>query len=275
MTARQVHAAIAAGVDNPMLIESWQREPQLLRQIGVEPGDLNLTTLRKFAGLSTKVRHNGIRQWLPLSFRLLSVASMEIELFAAYGSHCAAIGHTFASTPFGRAADLVDFLGHWLDRTDDARAALWDIVRHEVALAVLARSVPPDTPISVEPPTRHLSATSVPVICGRILLHEMRCDPRELSQLLRQREPRLDAITLSQTFVGYWSIGIVGELSVLLLDEFSHTVLERVDGVRSSAQLCQQILGTEEATPTFLAALAQLADVGLLRFTAPSLRAAQ
>ncbi len=37
MTARQVHAVIAAGVENPELIARWQRDPRLLLAQGVEP----------------------------------------------------------------------------------------------------------------------------------------------------------------------------------------------------------------------------------------------
>jgi ABC-type spermidine/putrescine transport system permease subunit II len=47
---------------------------------------LDLAALGKFAGLSVKVRHNPLRPMMPLTFRLMSVAAIEIEIFAAYAA---------------------------------------------------------------------------------------------------------------------------------------------------------------------------------------------
>jgi len=68
MTASRVHAVIAAGLENPQLLERWQREPDLLRKCGVDPDKLDLNALWKFAGLTAKVRHAGqLRPRLPLT----------------------------------------------------------------------------------------------------------------------------------------------------------------------------------------------------------------
>lgn len=275
VTARQVHAVIAAGVENPRLIEVWQRQPELLRQVGVDPDSLDFTALRKFAGLSTKVRHNGLRQYLPLSFRLMSVTTIEIEVFASYSVHCSLIGRTLAATPLRRADDLIDFLGQWLDLADRNQRVLWDIIRHEYALSVLAtRALPPMhawTHVSLLSP----DATSIPSICGQLLLRELSCDPREVSEVLRQRTPPLETITLKQSYIGYWASDASAEVNVLYLDEYSQCILERVDGELSAAQLCEHILGSQELTAQFVSALAQLAGMGLLRFRAPVAQSVQ
>ena len=78
MNARRVHAVLAAGVQNPALIEAWRRDPELLRGLGLDPAKVDLDALWKFAGLTLKVRHNGIREDLPLTFRLLHVTELAV-----------------------------------------------------------------------------------------------------------------------------------------------------------------------------------------------------
>ena len=86
MNARRVHAVLAAGVEDPMLIAGWRTEPARLVRLGIEPESLDLNALWKLAGLTIKVRHNGVRQQLPGTFRLMAAAGLEISLFADYAA---------------------------------------------------------------------------------------------------------------------------------------------------------------------------------------------
>src|SRR5215510_13320775 len=137
MIASRVHAIMAAGLENPELIARWKREPELLRTYGVDPAAFDLDAIWKFAGLSAKVRHNGLRFDLPLTFRFLSLNGMEIEVFGAYATHKARAGTRYAPTIEGRIVELVDFLRGWLDFEKREHALLWDVIRHEAALAQL------------------------------------------------------------------------------------------------------------------------------------------
>ena len=110
MNASQVHAIIAAGLENPALLERWRRQPDLLRNRGVDPQALDLDALWKFAGLSIKIRHNGLRGELPSTFRLLNIAGLEIEVFASYASFQAGQGNRYSATADGRSQDLLLFL---------------------------------------------------------------------------------------------------------------------------------------------------------------------
>src|SRR5262249_41294423 len=112
VNARRVHAVIAAGVQNPALIDAWRRDPSLLRELGLDPAEVDLDGLWKFAGLALKVRHNGIREDLPLTFRLLHVAELAVEAFASYAAER---GEGRLGDTEGRARDFVDFLEGWLD----------------------------------------------------------------------------------------------------------------------------------------------------------------
>lgn len=67
MNAPRVHALIAAALKRPALLSRWTQQPEQLRVHGVTPGSLDLEGLRKFAGMTCKVRHNTLRASLPLS----------------------------------------------------------------------------------------------------------------------------------------------------------------------------------------------------------------
>ena len=110
MNARNVQAVLAAGVHSPNLLAKWQQDPAFLRSKGIEPHTIDLAALRKFAGLSVKVKHNGLRFDFPLTFRLMGLAELDIPVFADYATHCAETGHRLAKTSAQRARDLISFL---------------------------------------------------------------------------------------------------------------------------------------------------------------------
>jgi hypothetical protein len=268
MKASRVHAVIAAGLENPQLLARWQREPDLLRSCGVEPDKLDLDALWKFAGLTAKVRHNGLRADLPLTFRLLNVAGLEIEVFAAYASFRAATGGHYAATSAARAQDLLTFLEHWLDLDRREHALLWDLLRYELALARLSRlAVPAPALSAVESLARHQPrATSVPRICGHIILHEMRCNPQLVGALLQEKSPRLGEVSFGPFHFCYWRRGAATEIHILQLDELGFYLLTLADGKHSAADISRSIGGSSRPARGLLKALGALATVGILTF---------
>src|SRR5258708_23978482 len=107
MNARNVQAVLAAGVQHPNLLSQWQTDPAFLRSKGIDPATIDLTALRKFAGLSIKVKHNGLRFDLPLTFRLMGLAGLDIGVFSAYATYCAENGRRLAKTSAGIANHLI------------------------------------------------------------------------------------------------------------------------------------------------------------------------
>ncbi len=257
MNARRVHAVLAAGVQNPALIAAWRRDPELLRGHGVEPSEIDLDALWKFAGLSLKVRHNGIREDLPLTFRLLHVAELAIDVFAAYAARRAGEGR-LGDTAEARARDFVEFLGEWLDLERTPHALLWDLVRHERALAQLIRA--PAGPPHRRVPTG-ATAAAVPHLREGLIFHAMRSDPRAVAALLREKAPRLDEVALEPCCACYWRDG--GEATIVRLDASVHDLLARVDGKRTVAKLCRA-LGGDRVTPGFVQILRELVELGVL-----------
>jgi hypothetical protein len=268
MKASRVHSVMAAGLENPGLIARWRREPELLRDRGVEPHELDLDALWKFAGLTAKVRHNGLRADLPLSFRLLHVAGLEIEVFAAYASSRAAAGARYADTTTARAQDLSAFLEHWLDFERLEHALLWDLLRYELALAHLGRLSAPSHALDAATPAarRAPRAASVPRVCGHIVLHEMRSDPRHVGALLQGKSPRLDEVALGAFHFCYWRRGAAAEIHILQLDELGFYLLTLADGESTTAELSRMLGGGGRPSRRLLKALGELEAIGILTF---------
>lgn len=264
MTARQVHAVIAAGLEDPRLLARWQREPDQLRGYGINPDELDLGALLKFAGLSAKVRHNALRAELPLTFRLMNVAGLEIDVFASYASFRAP--EPFADTTRARAQDLFVFLEQWLDLERREHAMLWDVLRYELALARLSAAKVPGSS-SAPSSGRILRGASVPPrVCGEIVLHEMGCDPRAVGVMLQEKSPRLEQVSLGTFYFCYWRSSAAAEIHILQLDELGYYLLSLVDGQRSVSDLSRMIGAGKKPARALLDALAELAAVGIIAF---------
>ena len=265
MIAGQVHAVIAAGLKDPSLLARWKQEPELLRQCGVDPDAIDIEALWKFAGLSTKVRHNGLRADLPLTFRLLSIAGLEIEVFGDYATFQA--GKNLGPTVQARIDDLLLFLEQWLDFDKREHALLWDLIRHDLALARLRKlettTDSPDQDGSVV--QRRPRASRVPRVSGDVIAHEMRSDPRTIEMLLRQKKPRLERVPSGDFYFCYWRRK-ADEIYVLELDALSFHLLSAIDGKRSAAELSELLTGARKPPKGLLNSLAELAAVGVVAF---------
>lgn len=256
--ARAVHAVLAAGVENPALIAAWRADPAQLRRLGVEPADIDLDALWKFAGLTIKVRHNGLRDDYPLTFRVMSAIGLEIELFAAYAGQR---GARLAPTTEQRVVELMAFLERWLDRARPDHLLLWDAIRHERALVELRRAAGEGGASGGV-----ATARSVPRVRGALILHEMSCDPRAIAGALTSRVLTPDAIPRAPTCMAYWR---ADSLAILALDELGYYLLSRIDGKTSAAALHRALGLTGKTSPVVLDALTQLAALGVIGFGPP------
>jgi hypothetical protein len=268
MTARRVHAVLAAAVLNPDLIAKWKSDPDVLRAYDIEPTAIDLTALWKFAGLTVKVRHNSVRDMLPMSFRLMSVTGSEIEIFASYASFAASKGYGYAATTVERSHSLISFIEQWRDPRRKDHTLLCDLLHHEYALAALAASSPApedQAPMSAPADQQSASASSVPSICGQIALYEMRSDPRDVVSALSDRVPDLRHIGLATRYHCYW-LQRSGEVCIVELDAFGYYALSYTDGNRSVADLSAFLGGLP--TVTVLHSLGRLADAGIIAFRA-------
>jgi hypothetical protein len=254
----RVHAVLAAGVEHPRLLEHWRETPNDLRALGIEPESLDLDALGKFAGLSVKVRHNPLRALLPLSFRLMSVAALEIAVFSAYAAQRSRRGLGYAPTMPERARDLLEFIGEWHDPNDRIQSLLWDAMRYEHALAQLG-------PWFVTGDARHIDArrSDAPALRGDSLLLELQSDPNALARVLHASMPDLAQINHESVCLCVWRAPENGEVSVLALDEFGLALLAEIDGVRTPQALARRLGGGRGATAAVRDALRSLAEIGI------------
>ncbi len=268
MSARHVHAVMAAGLANPHLIERWQQEPTLLREYGLSPADIDLPALWKFAGLAVKVRHNGLRGDLPWTFRLLNVLGLEADIFASYGSFLAKTGTSLGNSSEARAHDLCAFLEGWLDGENPGHCLLWDLIRHELALMQLCKTSTPDPFLQTLAPLDQGSpcAATVPRICGTIVLHAMRCDPQTVIAALRHVSPPLHTLPREPVHLCYWRQASTSDIQILHVDELGFYLLSCSDGSVSAADLSRRLVGGRRVAPNLLNGLAQLREAGILSF---------
>lgn len=266
MKASSVHAVIAAGLNSPELITRWQQDPDQLRACGVEAESFDFEALQKFAGLTAKVRHNGLRLDLPLTFRLLNVAGLEIELFSAYATFRAASGNGYAETTSGRAQDLLHFMEHWLDFGRLEHVLLWDLMRHELALTQLASLKPTTCRKRPSSAARIPQPADVPRVLGSIALLEMRSDPQAVAAVLQEKAPRLNEVELATFNFCYWRGEAERAIHVLRLDELGFCLLALSDGSTSTATLSRMIMGDNRTSKGIAKALGQLAKLGVVDF---------
>jgi hypothetical protein len=274
VSQRSVQAVLAAGVENPSLISRWRAEPHLLSAYGIDPAAVDLDALWRFAGITAKLRHQTLRDELPSTFRLISVAGLEIELFAAYASERGERNAPFATTTEDRARDLIAFLDGWLDRGDAIHALLWDMIRHERALTRLGKTAPAvGSSPRLQPPVLGApsapAAAAVPRIEGEIVLHEMTSDPRTITRALHDSAPPLTAIPRAPGYLCYWRSEGSQQIAIVQLDELGFNALALVDGTRDVAALSREVDGTERPDPSLLRLLSELVTVGMLSLTPP------
>lgn len=272
MMARRVHNVLAAGLENPALIARWRSDPELLRGHGVEPAQVDLEALWKFAGLTVKLRHHTLRDELPGAFRLMTIAGIDIELFAAYAIDRATRRAKLAPTADGRALDLLGFLEGWIDRDIAAHALLWDLIRHERALGQLVRAglAAGSSPnLRAVDPATSPSPHVVPRIRGAIALHEMTSDPRVVAAAITGAAPDLAAIPRTRFLVCYWRAGDGPRVEIVQLDELGFFALSLVDGVRTAAEIYRGLGGGRRPSARFLEVLGELQTIGIVVLRTP------
>lgn len=269
MNLARVHAVMAAGVDQPQLLERWMADSAQLRALGVQPEGFDLQALAKFAGLGVKVRHNPLRPMFPLGFRLMSVAAIEIDLFSAYALQRSREGRAFAVDMAQRARDLVAFVGGWHDPDIRSHALLWDALRYELAVAELRA---PQAAAIVRAGT-----SRAPRVRGDIALHELQSDPRVLGEVLHASAPELENVPLQPQAFCFWRAvddDDNGETSVIAIDALGQHLLSRIDGRRSAAALARELGGGRDAARAVAIALASLAAIGIVALPQRRTRAA-
>lgn len=271
MDARRVHSVMAAGLSDPDRLSRWRRRPDVLQEmrVGLETAQAEsfVNGLWKFAGMGEKIRYTNCRNDLPLTFRLLAHAGLEIQVFANLTGPAAALRLQGKKSSLDKIATLVAFLREWHDPSNRDHALLWDLIRHEAAIAELTYAAPLQQTFLPEEKADAVSAGSSAHTRGLLRLHRMRFDPRRITAELRKQTPNMGLVEGSPVCLGYW---LNPDRRILLLDvdDLVFDLLALVDGSRSIQEMTEYLANCGASVPTdvVLRAFAELQDAGVIAF---------
>jgi hypothetical protein len=261
--APNVHAALAAAMSDPALLESWLRNPLALRDIRIDEDQIDLSRIRNFVGLVTKVRHNDLRTALPVTFGLIDKAGLSIPLFADYAVNAAALRRSGKPTQTQKIEALAEYLKGWLDLENAVHSLAWDIFRHEHSVLLLRQARPATRP---QPEIGKISPSTVAQRGGLMLHHEMTCRPAEVEAALKDRNCDLAAIPRQRTLYAYFGDEQSGRLRISEIDEATFVILDLADGTRSVGNIASVLrqAGVSVKNRQLCQIVGELASSGML-----------
>jgi hypothetical protein len=237
ISARRVHAVLAAAVDDPRVLERLQRRSALPGAGGRGAIDLDFRRLRLFCGLTVKVRQNDVRLSLPLTFKLLDALKISIAFFASYARQAAELRKRNKKARADKIASIAAFLDGWLDRDDPAHALVRDMIRHERALIELRQDAAARAAQPLPPGGARVTPGTVLRRREGVVHHEMSCDVIALARALRARGRDLAAVPRGQFhYVHRWDARR-GCVSADQVDELGFVLVDLANGRRSLGRI--------------------------------------
>jgi hypothetical protein len=273
-SASQVHGVIAAAIDNPRLLKSWLEHPDALREFGIDPCDIDLPAVWKFAGMSTKLRYNNLRKDLPLTFRVLSCTGLEIEVFASYTYRAIELRDSGIKGAEQKLNSFFDFLKTWLDVNDQRHAVIWDVFRHEMSIRQLRSMVESTSDTDIATNVYGATMECVPSIRGALLLQKMTFDPRCIKKALQQHPADLFKLIRGEFYIVYWWNAIKRQTHILNVDQVHFALLSMIDGSRSIREILQRFGFADEemcCPEVLLRSFEDIGKLGLVSFGTPKL----
>jgi hypothetical protein len=266
MDASRIHSVIAAGLSDPTLLAHWRQTPELLRRVQVDPAQLDLAALWKFAGLAEKIRCNPCRGDLPLTFRMLNKTGLEIEFFAGFAGRATELRQAGRNDAREKMGALLEFLRDWHDPRNREHVLVWDLFRHEYAIAELQNPAIADV-LLLSPPPAQADINVIPFVRGGIKLWRLRSDPRATAAELRKQTPELSRLGLSPRLWIYWRAP-GSEISIIETDELIYNSLRLVDGTTATSAIASRLraAGAPVSSDVVLTALVALSETGIIGF---------
>jgi len=235
--ARHVHSLLARALVDPVLLERWRHNPSALNKMGSLSRTLDINRVWRFSGLATKVRHNDVRIVAPLTFKLLDLAGISIELFATYASRADVLRKEGKKSASEKLSSVSCFLSDWLDRDNPVHCLIWDLIRHESAILELQTVAPSQPPNSDDPVFMEVSLQSMPTRGGTLIHHEMSCNPVELARRLRIAPNQIPSLQRGQYYFAYCQGSDSTRIKVLEIDALGSVVIDLCDGHRTIGKI--------------------------------------
>ena len=258
-SAALVHTVVAAGLADAQRLQAWQARPVLLAELGVDPSTMDLDALACFAGLSEMIRHNLCRADLQQTFRLLLLTGLEIELFRDYAPRSLARRRQGLKSTADRLDGLLEFVKEWASGPDPLRRLIRDMLQHEHIVATVRSAEIGSAPNAA---TVTAGLRAIPVQNGFLRVQQMSCDPRQVSEVLRDRDPDLARIARGSWTFAYHSQA-PGSLRMLEIDRGVGDLILVVDGQISVEGIGKRLLGNDVPARSLVALFSQLTELGL------------
>lgn len=236
-SAALTHSVLAAALADADRLAAWRADPGRLGEYGIEPSAMDLDGLADFAGLAERVRHTQCRRPLQMTFRLLWVAKLEVELFRDYTPVSLRRRRAGLNTTADRIAGLAEFVAEWAEG-DPTRGLVRETLDHEHILARLRNAEVP-----VPPPGASASRPdepAVPLPNGRLIVRTSSCNPWQVADVLKASKPDLGSIER-----GSWTLiyrrGFDGSLTVSEVDRGLGALVGMVTGDADVAELAGRL----------------------------------
>jgi hypothetical protein len=253
-SAALTHSVLAAALVDADRLAEWRADPARLGEYGIEPAAIDLDGLADFAGLAERVRHNQCRGDVSLTFRLLWLAGLEIDLFRNYTPVSLQRRRAGLNSTPDRIAGLAEFVADWAG-DDPLRGLVRDTLDHEHAIARLHHAEAP-TPPPGAGATRPADP-AVPLPNGRIIVRTATSNPWQVADVLKTSKPDLDSIER-----GSWTLiyrrGFDGSLTVSEVDKGLGSLVRVVAGDLDVAALAARLRAPQELLSTMLDRLTEL-----------------
>jgi hypothetical protein len=266
--AAQVHAVIAAALDDSERLQGWLQNPELVRQFGVDPAQIDWQGMWCFAGLTAKVRHNPLRADFPLTFRVLKATGLEVEVFSHYAGEAARLRVGSKTSNEEKVESLYAFLESWLDPADDRHALIWDVISHEITVMRMGRSRARQEERAGENSPTRIATDHAPEVRGELTLRRMNFDPERVAERVLSTFVAGGDLKRDPCLLGYWRCGPQGRLSILRLDSLGFHLLEMADGRTAIGSIgdSMRATGIRVADEELIDAYSSLAGQGLVFF---------
>ena len=261
MDARRAHSLLAALLADPHLLASRR-----IRASQTTEGEqFELSSVRLFAGQVNKVRHNDLRQILPLTFRAMNTTKLSIRIFADYSATAASLRSSGAKSTSEKSVSFYNFLDRWLDKNLETHSLIWDIIRHEIAVAQVEDSLTKGEQGS-KPASARLTDRFAPAPRGRLILHELSREPMALARALRTGAMSANDVPFGRHLIGYWGDAETSSVRVAVLDDLSFALLRLSDGKATISDMSRELrsTGLNLTSKNLHAPLRQLMELGAL-----------
>lgn len=247
MNADDVQAFVARCLTCPGFLSTTQGHIGNAPSMSPAFSSKQLEQIGLFQAFIVKVKHNGIRDVLPLTFRMLPALGEEMAFYRSYADEYLAIRADGPLSIPHQVSLFAEHLTRYLDgRSSRQSAALRDMLSHELAIWELHETMP----------VRELPRPAGALLWrGQMTVQHFASDVSRACALLKSNtfDPTRDRAACDQ-FIAYWRLWDGKAVEFFEIDELTAMLFLMVDGTRTIDAAAKELLdrGADQITSTDL-----------------------